>query len=140
MACLSALCIDASSFCWMADGANCRQEKKFPPFSEIKYVKIALHECLALKTIEKVIINSYEQSLYLVSIIINDEERFVTDKKGNFIKSFNKLELQKLFSNIPVEKVVVRHKSAYSEMIGLKGQEEDNTMEVLIGGDEYANP
>ena len=60
--------------------------------------------------------------------------------KGNFIKSFNKLELQKLFSNIPVEKVVVRHKSAYSEMIGLKGQEEDNTMEVLIGGDEYANP
>ena len=76
----------------------------------------------------------------MVSIVTHDEERFVTDKKGNFIKSFNKLELQNLFSNIPVGKVVVRHKSAYSEMIGLKDQEEDDTMEVLIGGDEYANP
>ena len=103
-------------------------------------MKITLNECLALKTIEKVVINSYEQSLYLLSIIINGKECFVTDKKGNFMKSFNKLELQKLFSSIPVAKMVVRHKSAYSEMIGLKNQEEDNTLEVLIGGDEYANP
>ena len=61
-------------------------------------------------------------------------------KKGILLNRLTNSNLKKLFSNIPVEKVVVRHKSAYSEMIGLKGQEEDNTMEVLIGGDEYANP
>ena len=105
----------------------------------MKQMKITLGECLSLKSIEKVVINSYEQSLYLVSVIVNDEERFVTDDRGNFLKSFNKLELQKLFSNSSVTKMVVRHKSAYSEMIGLPNQEEDNTLEVLIGGDEYAN-
>ena len=105
----------------------------------MKQMKITLDECLSLKRIEKVVINSYEQSLYLVSVILNDEERFVTDERGNFLKSFNKLELQKLFSNSSVTKMVVRHKSAYNEMIGLPNQEEDNTLEVLIGGDEYAN-
>ena len=64
----------------------------------MKQMKITLDECLSLKSIEKVVINSYEQSLYLVSVILNDEERFVTDERGNFLKSFNKLELQKLFS------------------------------------------
>ena len=63
-------------------------------------MKISLKESLALETIEKVVLNSYEQSLYLVSIINDDDERFVTDEKGNFLKSFNKLELQKLFSNM----------------------------------------
>ena len=65
----------------------------------MKQMKITLDECLSLKSIEKVVINSYEQSLYLVSVIVNGEERFVTDDRGNFLKSFNKLELQKLFSN-----------------------------------------
>ena len=45
----------------------------------MKQMKITLDECLSLKSIEKVVINSYEQSLYLVSVIVNDEERFVTD-------------------------------------------------------------
>ena len=138
MACLTALCINAPSFCGMADGANCRQKETFPAFLVTKQMKITLDECLSLKSIEKVVINSYEQSLYLVSVIVNDEEQFVTDERGNFLKSFNKLELQKLFSNSSVRKMVVRHKSAYNEMIGLPNQEEDNTLEVLIGGDEYA--
>ena len=101
-------------------------------------MKITLDECLAHKNIEKVVINSYEQSLYLVSIVINDEERFVTDDKGNSLRSFNEPELQKLFSNSSETKVVVRHKNAYGEMVGLDNQEEGNTLEVLIGGDEYA--
>ena len=105
----------------------------------MKQMKITLDECLSLKSIEKVVINSYEQSLYLVSVIVNDKERFVTDDNCNFLKSINKLDLQKLFSNSSVTKMVVRHKSTYSEMIGLNNQEEDNTLEVLIGGDEYAN-
>ena len=103
-------------------------------------MKISLRESLALETIEKVVLNSYEQSLYLVSIIINDEERFVTNEEGDYLKSFNKLDLQKLFSGTRVKKMVIRHKSAYNEMIGLQDYKEDNTLEVMIGGEEYANP
>ena len=103
-------------------------------------MKISLRESLALETIEKVVLNSYEQSLYLVSIIINDEERFVTNEEGDYLKSFNKLDLQKLFSGTRVKKMVIRHKSAYNEMIGLQDYTEDNTLEVMIGGEEYANP
>ena len=103
-------------------------------------MKISLRESLALETIEKVVLNSYEQSLYLVSIVINDEERFVTNEEGDYLKSFNKLDLQKLFSGTRVKKMVIRHKSAYNEMIGLQDYTEDNTLEVMIGGEEYANP
>ena len=103
-------------------------------------MKISLKESLALETIEKVVLNSYEQSLSLVSIINDDEERFVTDEKGNFLKSFNKLELQKLFSNTRVKRMVVRHRSSYNEMIGLQEHKEENTLEVLVGGEEFANP
>ena len=103
-------------------------------------MKISLKESLSLETIEKVVLNSCEQSLYLVSIIINGEERFVTNEKGDYLKSFNKLDLQKLFSSTRVKKMVLRHKSAYNEMIGLQEHSENNTLEVLIGGDEFANP
>ena len=49
---------------------------------------------------------SYKQCLYLDSVVNNEGERFVTDEKGNSLKSFNKLELQKLFSSTRVNKMV----------------------------------
>ena len=62
------------------------------------------------------------------------------NEEGDYLKSFNKLDLQKLFSGTRVKKMVIRHKSAYNEMIGLQDCKEDNTLEVMIGGEEYANP
>ena len=103
-------------------------------------MKISITDALNQDCLEKVILNSYEQSLYLVSVIIKDKEFFVTDEEGNFLKSFNKLELQKMFLGTRVQKVVVRHESYYDEMIGLSSQKDENTLEVLIGGEEYASP
>ena len=103
-------------------------------------MKISITDALNQDRLEKVILNSYEQSLYLVSVIINGKEFFVTDEEGNFLKSFNKLELQKMFLGRRVQKVVVRHESCYDEMIGLSSQKDENTLEVLIGGEEYASP
>ncbi|MBT8147636.1 MAG: hypothetical protein KJN90_12335 [Gammaproteobacteria bacterium] len=91
-----------------------------------------------LKFIDKVILHCHDQSLYLVSVLLGDQEHYVTDSEGNFLKSFNKLELQARFSGLPVGVILLRHQSPYDEMIGLPEDSVDNTLEVRIGGLEYA--
>lgn len=101
-------------------------------------MNITLREVRKLKFIEKVILHSHDQSLYLVSVLIAGEERYVTDNKGQLLKSFNKLELQTKFSDLEVGAVVLQQKSVYDEMIGLSEQSVDNTLEVSISGEAYA--
>jgi hypothetical protein len=101
-------------------------------------VKIKLSELRKQKFIEKVILHSHDQSLYLISVLFDGEERYVTDEKGNFLKSFSKLELQSKFDRLIVGQMILRHKSPYDEMIGLTEEKSDNTLEVLIGGEAYA--
>ena len=48
-------------------------------------MKISITDALNQDCLEKVILNSYEQSLYLVSVIIKGKEFFVTDEEGNFL-------------------------------------------------------
>ena len=101
-------------------------------------MSITLKEIKKLNYIPKVILHCHDQSLYLVSVEIEGEEQYVKDKNGNFLKSFNKLELQVKFANQIVEEMLLRHKSPYDEMIGLSEDRIDNTLEVLIGGEAYA--
>jgi len=101
-------------------------------------VKIKLSELRKQKFIEKVILHSHDQSLYLISVLFDGEERYVTDEKGNFLKSFSKLELQSKFDRLIVGQMILRHQSPYDEMIGLTEEKSDNTLEVLIGGEAYA--
>lgn len=101
-------------------------------------MKIRFSELRRQKFIEKVILHSHDQSLYLVSVLLDGEEHYVTDEKGNFLKSFNKLELQSKFNRLIVGQMVLRHQSPYDEMIGLTEEKSDNTLEVLIGGEAYA--
>jgi hypothetical protein len=101
-------------------------------------MKIKLSELRKQKFIEKVMLHSHDQSLYLVSVLLADEEFYVTDENGDFLKSFNKLELQSKFNGLFVGQMVLRHQSPYDEMIGLTEEKTDNTLEVLIGGEAYA--
>lgn len=101
-------------------------------------MKIKLSELRKRSFIEKVILHCHDQSLYLVSVILDDEERYLTDDKGDFLKSFNKLSLQGKFKGLMVGQMVLRHQSPYDEMIGLSEERTDNTLEVLIGGEAYA--
>ena len=103
-------------------------------------MSISYSEVQKLSYLDAVILHSHDQSLYLVSVIIKGEEHYVKDKKGNFLKSFNKLELQTKFSNLQVGKVLLRHQSPYDEMIGLPQNSSDNTLEVELGGEQYASP
>lgn len=101
-------------------------------------MKIKLSELRKRSFIEKVMLHCHDQSLYLVSVILDSEERYVTDDKDDFLKSFNKLSLQAKFKGLVIGKMVLRHQSPYDEMIGLSEEQTDNTLEVLIGGEAYA--
>ena len=74
----------------------------------------------------------------MFSILIDGEEQYVKDKNGNFLKAFNKLELQVQFSDQIVGEMLLRHQSPYDEMIGLSEDKVNNTLEVRIGGEAYA--
>ena len=102
-------------------------------------MSISITDVRKLAFIEKVILHCHDQSLYLVSVIFDGREEYVTDKKGEFLKSFNKLDLQTRFSGLNVGEMVLRHKSPYDEMIGMPSGDVDNTLEVKIGGEQYAS-
>ena len=101
-------------------------------------MSIRLKEIKKLDYIAKVILHCHDQSLYLASVLVDGEERYVKDKNGNFLKSFNKLELQVQFADQIVGEMLLRHQSPYDEMIGLSEDSVDNTLEVRIGGEAYA--
>lgn len=83
--------------------------------------------------IEKVIIHSLDCALYQVSVLIKGQELYLTDEKGKFLRSHNKLSLQALFEGLPVRQMVLRQQSAYDEMVGQPLREADNFLEVPIG-------
>lgn len=103
-------------------------------------MSIKLTDLQLFDYIDKVILHSHDQSLYLVSVVIDGEEHYVKDNKGNFLKSFNKLGLQAKFAKLKFGEMVLRHQSPYDEMIGLPQNAADNTLEVKLGGESYAAP
>ena len=82
--------------------------------------------------VEKVIFHSLDIALYNVSAIVEGEEYMITDNSGERLKSHNLLSLQKQLKKVNAKKQVIRHVSAYDEMIGgpVKGS---NAMEIPLG-------
>lgn len=93
---------------------------------------MTVSELAKISTIEKVCIHSLESNLYQLSIISNGEEHYITDQKGHFLTSHNKLDLQQMFSDKQVGKMVLCHQSAYDEMVG-QPVGENNVLEVPLG-------
>ncbi|SBS24575.1 hypothetical protein MAQ5080_00035 [Marinomonas aquimarina] len=93
---------------------------------------MTLSELAKISTIEKVCIHSLESNLYQLSIISNGEEHYITDQKGKFVTSHNKLDLQHMFDDKHVDEMVLCHQSAYDEMVG-QPIGETNVLEVPLG-------
>ena len=85
---------------------------------------------------EKLIYHSIDLSLYKVSAVVEGEEHYITDEKGKFLRSVNLIELQKLLQNLPTIKSVLRHNSAYDEMIGGPEKISSNLLEVPLADNE----
>ena len=76
--------------------------------------------------IDKLIYHSVDLSLYMVSVIIDEHEHYITDNNGNYFKATNLISLQKEFATIEAKETVLRHTTPYDEMIG--GPEKDNNL------------
>jgi len=86
--------------------------------------------------IEKLIFNSLDPALYTVSALISGgddtEEHMITDESEINLKGNNVLSLQKQLRKVKAAKHVIRHTSAYDEMIG-GPLNATNEMEVPVG-------
>ena len=96
-------------------------------------MNIQLSKIKHIRDLSKVIIDAHDCSIYLVSVVIGKTEHIVVDKSGRAIRSSSKLELQRLFLGIEVGTIVLRHESAYDEMIG-QPMKTNNLLEVPLGG------
>lgn len=90
-------------------------------------------ELQSVLSFDKVVIHSLAPNLYQVSVMMDGEEVFLLDGKDRFLTSHNKQDLQDLFKDKQVGAMVLRHQSAYDEMLGQPIRESTNCLEVPIG-------
>ncbi len=96
-------------------------------------MSISMAEVRKLAHIPKVIVHSLDLMLYQVSIELDGTEHMVTDSKGKMLRAHSTLEMQTLFEDLPVAKLVLRHQSAYDEMINQPLRQGSNMLEVPLG-------
>ncbi len=93
---------------------------------------IALSKLQKYFSIEKLIYHSVDLSLYQASAIIEGKEHYITDDNKSFLRSGNLVQLQKLLKGVSAEVTVLRHTSAYDEMIGGPEKTSSNALEVPL--------
>lgn len=96
-------------------------------------MKLSLSQLKALPAIDKLIVHSLECGLYQAGVQVGDAEYTVSDGRGGFLRSHNKHQLLEHFSGCQVLKTVLRHSSAYDEMVGQPVREQTNMLEVPLG-------
>ncbi|TQV74181.1 hypothetical protein FKG94_16370 [Exilibacterium tricleocarpae] len=67
--------------------------------------------------IKKVVIHSIDLSLYLVSVVVDQEEHYVTDNTGAPLKSHNLKELKSLLSQSNIGKAAMEQQSIHGKSI-----------------------
>ncbi len=86
--------------------------------------------------IDKLIYHSLDLSLYQLGAEIDGQEYLIVEDNGQAVKDFRLLALQKRCAKLPVKQAVIRHQSAYDEMIGQTHQGGNNRLEVPLGDNE----
>ncbi len=94
---------------------------------------VSLETLKCSPTIEKVVVDSLESSLYQCSVVMAGEEFLVVDPRGQPLRSSCVVKMQDLFDGLPVKAMVLRQRSAYDEMIGQPLRCGENTLEVPLG-------
>jgi len=97
---------------------------------------IALSKLQKYFSVEKLIYHSVDLSLYQASAIIEGEEHYITDDKKSFLRSGNLVQLQKLLKGVSAEVTMLRHTSAYDEMIGGPEKTSSNALEVPLADND----
>lgn len=83
--------------------------------------------------VERIIIDSVDLSLYLAYAVIAGEERVIAEDSGALLKTANLLAMKRRLREIVDCEFVLRHRSAYDEMVGHDYAAHSNTMELPLG-------
>lgn len=99
-----------------------------------------LFENLPNYDLQKIIINSLEQALYQVIVVIDEQEHVVWENEKKTLLSRNLMELRERLEHLNVSEMLLRQESAYDEMVGFSPSNSSNRMEVPLGKNPYAAP
>ena len=93
----------------------------------------SLTELSRYPKIPKLIVQSLDHSLYSASVLIDSVEFNVLKDNGTLLTARSILEIQKQCRKLNTESQVLRHESAYDEMIGGPEKLSSNRLEVSLG-------
>lgn len=96
-------------------------------------IKILLSELRQLDSIEKVIIHSFECSIYRACVIIDGQTRMIYERPGKPLSRRSNAALTQLLSaEVNSKAFSLQHQSAYDEMIGQPIRTVSNQLEVPL--------
>lgn len=98
-------------------------------------MKISLAEFAALDHPLPVIIWSLEQALYQVTVDMNGEEKLLTENDGSTFRRNGLSAVRRDIAHLPLASLVLRHQSAYDEMVGQPAREGSNRMDLPLSLD-----
>lgn len=91
-----------------------------------------------MQPLDKVIIHSLDLALYQASVISQSQEFYLADEQGRLIRSRCTLDMQGHFRGLEFKQMVLRHQSAYDEMLGMPERTDSNALEVPLAMSELA--
>jgi len=83
--------------------------------------------------VDKVYIESVDLSLYIAQAVINGKDYLLAENDGKIFKRVNLLEMKRSIKGALTCPLVLRHRSAYDEMVGHNYSANSNTMELPLG-------
>lgn len=84
-------------------------------------------------SIERLIIESVDLSLYIAHAVINGQRRLITDADARPLKTSNLMAMKALLRDIDAPERVLQQRSAYDEMVGREQDSSDNCLEIPLG-------
>jgi hypothetical protein len=103
-------------------------------------MKISLRQLASCNSIEKIVIESVDLSLYIARAVIDSREYLVTDASGCPLKTRNLVEMKQQLSGLDIQQLRLLQRSAYDEMVGQPQRECDNALEVGLSAEAYPTP
>ncbi|KXF83429.1 DUF6482 family protein [Enterovibrio coralii] len=100
-------------------------------------MKMALSKLEKFFHINKLVFHSLDLCLYQASVVVGEDEYLVCDDKENLIRAHSLIDIQRLCRKIKADQQVLRHESAYDEMVGAPSKGEGNALEVPIRDNGY---
>ncbi len=100
-------------------------------------MKICLKEFAHLAELAVVVVHSLEQALYQVTVRTQGGEYLLVEADGRPFRRRSLNDVREALAHLRFAHMVLRHTSAYDEMIGQPQRVDSNALEVRIAREPY---